>query len=308
MTDEPVATCFISYSHADKSYATDIADGLKMRGYRVWIDGGELRIGDSLIETISSAIDQVDFLIALVSRASVESNWCQREVALAMTGEVNRQGITVLPCRMGDAPMPATLKDKLYLSLDSGSAAHAVDTLDQDMRKHLAPRQPLPPRRRAPQGAVIHGAPRGAGIAPIERFVPSEPVRMTGIDTNSMTSPRNDGTRGSALYMVPITLNVAPDRRWIDLFVQHWDRPPQFTTMHRPGIASVVGASIHLNGTTVEEVEKHHAATLKLAVNAANRDRAAIADAEQRQRQQEAHEAAQRRQAAEEAAARIAFE
>lgn len=53
---------------------------------------------------------------------------------------------------------------------------------------------------------------------------------------------------------------------WAAAFPQAWDRPPEFTTMHRPGIASVSGDSIILDGTTVEEVRDYHARTLTLVV------------------------------------------
>jgi hypothetical protein len=35
--------------------------------------------------------------------------------------------------------------------------------------------------------------------------------------------------------------------------------------MHRPGIAILTGDKVYLNGTTVEEVQKYHRDTLKLA-------------------------------------------
>lgn len=299
-----VASCFISYSHADRPYATAIAEGLSERGYRVWIDEGELRIGDSLISAISAAIEQVDFLIALVSEASEGSNWCQKEVALAMTGEVNRQGITVLPCRLGDTTMPPSLADKLYLRLGPDQATNAVEDLDRAMRQHLSPAQPLPPRRRkttsSPEPAG-HGGPR-------LRYSPTTQVRMTGIDTNSMTSPRLDGSPGSALYMVPITLDITPDGMWAHLLVQHWNNPSRWTSMHRPGIASVSGSTIRLDGTTIDEVERYHVETLKLAVEAANRDRAALAEKDERQRAQAAEQLAKQRAAAKDAAARIRFD
>jgi hypothetical protein len=41
--------------------------------------------------------------------------------------------------------------------------------------------------------------------------------------------------------------------------------------MHRPGIASVRGDRIVLDGTTVEEVERYHRNTLILALNEANK-------------------------------------
>jgi hypothetical protein len=41
--------------------------------------------------------------------------------------------------------------------------------------------------------------------------------------------------------------------------------------MHRPGIARVEGDRVILDGTTIEEVERYHLDTLKLAVSEANR-------------------------------------
>jgi hypothetical protein len=41
--------------------------------------------------------------------------------------------------------------------------------------------------------------------------------------------------------------------------------------MHRPGIARVIGDRIILDGTTIEEVQRYHLDTLKLAVSEANR-------------------------------------
>ena len=54
-----------------------------------------------------------------------------------------------------------------------------------------------------------------------------------------------------------------------------------FTTMHRPGIARVHGDRIILDGTTMEEVERYHAKTLKLALEKTNEEAAAE---EERQR------------------------
>jgi len=302
--DAPTATCFISYNHADKALATAICDGLKDRGYRVWIDEGELRVGDSLITAISDAIDQVDFLIALVSRHSIESSWCQKEIALAMTGEVGKKGIDVLPCRVDGADMPPTLVDKIYLDVSTSTPGDAVAHLHRAMTQHLAPADPLPPRRRPPRSAPLQPKiPRAD-----ETYSPTTEVKMTGIDTNAMTSPRHDGTPGSALYSVPITLSATPDRTWGDLFVHHWDRPSSWTTMHRPGIASVQGNRIILDGTTIDEIEKYHLTTLKLAVSAANDERSHMAAREWAQEQERAKVRRDQERAASEIASRLNFD
>ena|SRR6185312_1125970 len=97
-----------------------------------------------------------------------------------------------------------------------------------------------------------------------------EPIRIVGIIEESVTKPRNDGTRGSALYSVPFKLSTRPPAEWADYFPRAWDHPSSWTSVHRPGICEVRGDTIWLNGTTLEEVEKTHRATLLLALDETN--------------------------------------
>ena len=101
---------------------------------------------------------------------------------------------------------------------------------------------------------------------------PEEDIKIIGVIAQEVSQPRNDGTQGSGLYSVPFHLSRATDSTWGELFVRNWDRPPQWTSMHRPGIASVYGAKVVLNGTTMEEVERYHRDTLKLVVDETNRE------------------------------------
>lgn len=84
--------------------------------------------------------------------------------------------------------------------------------------------------------------------------------------------PRNDGTRGSALYTVPFRLSRHPPRRWVERFVENWNRPPKFTTRHRPGIARISGDKVLLEGTDMDEVESYHAETLRLVLEKTNEE------------------------------------
>jgi hypothetical protein len=272
LVNEHLASVFLSYSWADKPLARELAAGLDSRGCRVWIDEGELRIGDSLVESISEALDRVDFVVALVSTASVGSDWCRKEISLAMTGEVKRQGVTVMPLRVGDVEMPPTLKDKVHLAVDPDDVTDAVERLLRDIRRHLVPRVPLPPRRRGSvtrPSSAMPAAPASAASAES-----AGPLRIVGVDRDGITEPRNDGTPGSALYSVPLLLSRVPDRTWAEIFVRNWDRPPVFSLMHRPGIARVVRDRVVLSGTTLEEVSQHHQRTLKLVLEATNAEHA----------------------------------
>ena len=91
-----------------------------------------------------------------------------------------------------------------------------------------------------------------------------------GVIVDEVTEPRLDGTRGSALYTVPLRLNREPSTLWSEIFVQSWNRPLSSTFLHSPGIASVRGATIVLDGTTLEEVREYHRDTLVQCVEVAN--------------------------------------
>ena len=98
-----------------------------------------------------------------------------------------------------------------------------------------------------------------------------EPIKIVGVVADEITTPRNDGTDGSSLYAIPLRLSERPPAEWSEIFRHTWDRPPQWTSMHRPGIALVRGDKIILDGTTIEELEQYHRATALLAVAEANR-------------------------------------
>ena len=57
--------------------------------------------------------------------------------------------------------------------------------------------------------------------------------------------------------------------------------------MHRPGIASVYGDQIILDGTTIEEVRDYHRETLMLCVQIANDEEARIIKEEQLKKERE---------------------
>ncbi len=107
---------FLSHSSKDKDFVRKVADRLVGAGATVWIDEAELDIGDSLIEKIGEGIRDCDFVVAVISRNSVQSNWVQKELSLAMTREIHGRRIRVLPIVIDDckSDMPFFLTDKLY--------------------------------------------------------------------------------------------------------------------------------------------------------------------------------------------------
>lgn len=110
----PRASIFLSHSHADKPFVNKLANRLRQVGVKVWIDKAEIKIGDSLIQKISEAIEEMDFVGAVLSRNSVKSHWVQKELELAMNKEINGKRVVVLPIIIEACEIPTFIKGKLY--------------------------------------------------------------------------------------------------------------------------------------------------------------------------------------------------
>jgi hypothetical protein len=110
----PMSSVFLSHSSKDKSWVRVLAKRLTADGVVVWLDEAELNIGDSLIEKISIAIEEMEYVIAVISKNSINSNWVQKELNLAMTKEINGRRVTVLPLLIQQCELPKALRDKLY--------------------------------------------------------------------------------------------------------------------------------------------------------------------------------------------------
>lgn len=105
---------FLSHSHSDKEFCKRLADDLVKRGVRVWIDEAEMQVGDSLIEKISKAINEMEFVAVVLSRRSVASHWVRKEVDIAMTQEIKGRRVKVLPILLEECEIPSFLSDKIY--------------------------------------------------------------------------------------------------------------------------------------------------------------------------------------------------
>lgn len=251
---------FISYSHDDKAVAVALHEQLQQRGLQAWIDERELRVGDSIIERVATAVADADFFLALVSPASIKSKWCRKELHLAITGELGREGVTVVPVRIGGVQMPDTLKDVLYLDLEPGDVEAAAERLTADLLSHAADRADGPLEARDTAEAEDAGIPRN------DAENEEEPIRIIGVVREGIGEPLNDGSAGSALYRVPLRLSRTPSDLWVQVFEQEWGS--QLYTMLRD--AYVEGDTIVFPATTMDEIERHHLAQLRSVIDRVN--------------------------------------
>jgi TIR domain-containing protein len=267
---------FISYSWENDDHRTwvrDIATRLRADGIETTIDQWSAAPGDQLPAFMVNAIRSNDYvLIVCTPKYKQRSDDRQGGVGYEgdiMTAEVfgtsnHRKFIPLLRTGSWSNAAPTWLLGKYFIDLSSSpySEENYGDLLVTMHGTRTAP----PPVGKAFSTVQLRP------VARTQPLVAQSPdIRIEGVIADQVSTPRMDGTAGSALYRVPFKLSRRPDYEWANLLVENWNHPSIYTSMHRPGIASVVGDTIVLDGTTLDEVKRYHRDTLKLALVATNR-------------------------------------
>jgi hypothetical protein len=110
---------FLSHSSKDKFFVRTLADHLRKYGIKVWIDEAEINIGDSLTEKIGQAIESTDYVGVVLSHNSINSEWVQKELQIALQKEIKGRAVVILPILIETVEIPPFLKDKLYADFTS---------------------------------------------------------------------------------------------------------------------------------------------------------------------------------------------
>jgi len=263
-------------SDKHKAWVAQFAANLRNDGVDVTLDQWHLVPGDQLPAFMERAVRESNFvLIICTSRYKERSDNRSGGVGYEgdiMSGEVLTQGnqrkfIPILRQSPWQQVAPSWLAGKYYIDLSENPYA---ETQYRDLITTLLGTRPSPPPL---SHSTVARAVRPTSPDPVQPR-PSEPsvvpIAILGIVVDEIGTPLGDGSRGSALYDVPFRLSSDPPLEWEKLFLAAWDHPKSFTTMHRPGIASVIGDKVHLDGTTIDEVKKYHRDTLILAIQEAN--------------------------------------
>ena len=274
-----MTTAFVSYSSdsdSHKAWTRELSARLRSDGVDVKLDQWELVPGDQLPEFMESAVRDSDYVLIVCTRkykhrsdkriggVGYEGDIMSAEV---FTARNQRKFIPILREPPWDESAPTWLSGKYHVDLSGMPYSESqyedlLNTLLGTRMKAPAVRPPVRTPSDASQFVATPAPPTSADF---------DPIRITGVIVDQIGTPRGDGTPGSALYRVPFRLSRTPPREWATVFIEVWNHPPRFTTMHRPGIASVVGDTVILDGTTVEEVQKFHKDTLVLAAAEANK-------------------------------------
>ncbi len=105
---------FISYSSKDAEFANRLSMKLIENRIQTWLDKWEMQPGDSLVDKIQAGLAESSFLLVVLSKNSVESEWCKKELNSGLIREIKEKRVVVIPLLVEDCDVPVFLQEKLY--------------------------------------------------------------------------------------------------------------------------------------------------------------------------------------------------
>jgi uncharacterized protein YjbI with pentapeptide repeats len=81
------ASCFISFSHADRPFAIKLHDHLQAKGIRCWLDEHQIRPKDDSIQRVERGISKWDRILLCCSEVALKSWWVDKEIIKAFGKE-----------------------------------------------------------------------------------------------------------------------------------------------------------------------------------------------------------------------------
>ncbi|HEY9602443.1 MAG TPA: TIR domain-containing protein [Allocoleopsis sp.] len=106
---------FISYADEDRATMEKIRNSLRRESITVWTNKTDIQTGEAFEEAIKRGIEQADNLIYLISPNSVTSDFCQRELDLAVS--LHKRVIPVLVEKPDPIQVPSMLRELQYIDL-----------------------------------------------------------------------------------------------------------------------------------------------------------------------------------------------
>lgn len=133
---------FLAHSSKDKAFVRKLASDLHELKIEVWFDKWQLEPGDTLLTSLRQAIECSALMAFVVSHNSVSSDWCQKELTIALQRQHLEARQLILPIVIENVPLPQALQDVVYLDFSTNyyeqlarlcGYLHALDRRDVDL-------------------------------------------------------------------------------------------------------------------------------------------------------------------------------
>lgn len=132
MRNEKYHGIFLSHTSGDKPFVHQLRKDLMAHGVEhAWIDEAEIEVGDSLIAKIEEGMKGARFVGVVLSSKSINAPWVKKELETAMTREIAKGEVVVLPFLYEKCDIPPFLTGKLYADFTSD------DQYEESLKKVL---------------------------------------------------------------------------------------------------------------------------------------------------------------------------
>lgn len=297
---------FISYSWDDdihKGWVKSLADLLLVNGVNAILDEYDTDPGDRLPHFMEEAVSKADKVLVVCTEKYKEKadkrkggvGYEEHIISSELMKGKENKFIPIIRRGNSITSIPICLSGKKYIDLSKKDNLVYSDIEELVLRGIFE--QKVKP--------IIGSRPKEVSHY-VKRENP-EDIYIVGIIEDEVTAPRNDGTKGCALYCVPLRLSRKPSGMWENFFIDAWQNPPSFSSMHRFGIASVRYDKIILDGTTLEEVQNYHKDTLLMCVEIANQKEKEYLRQENEKKEKARQEEEERKRKVAEMASKITF-
>ncbi|GAB4044331.1 TIR domain-containing protein [Spirosoma jeollabukense] len=117
---------FLSYSHEDKKIADKIVQSLKQAGHDIIFYSPKK--SDNWFLKMDEAIKEVDAIIVLVSKNSLNSDFTNLETQNIALHKLSNSNINIFPVKLTDSPLPGYLSSLPYIDI-SNNVQEGIFTL-----------------------------------------------------------------------------------------------------------------------------------------------------------------------------------
>lgn len=120
-------SAFISHSSIDKSFVRRLQEDLEASGVKTWLDEDQILPGQSFVGQISQGLEINDYVLLIISRSFLSSEWALWETNSSIASTVKARDNRIIPILVEDVwgDVPSLLRDKVYV--DFRGAGNVVE-------------------------------------------------------------------------------------------------------------------------------------------------------------------------------------
>ena len=136
----PKSKIFISHSSIDKPFVRRLISALSESDLNFWIDEQEIKVGSDIQTSISKGLKESDFLVTVISKNSVHSNWVNFELSQFMGFADNQNIIPVLidKGQQFNEPVDNLIRRLKYLDFSDDQNWYSnINELKEVLRKNV---------------------------------------------------------------------------------------------------------------------------------------------------------------------------